>query len=800
MKIDIKLINILMTGVTCFCIAPHSAVAAEQSSVIKKWGPHADFELRKGNMRGLFEGDFFIPLGQDETHLLFMDIRGKRDDQQTKEGNIGLGYRKIIESPITPSEKWILGGYAFFDARKTQHNNKFYQTTIGSEILSENYDFRFNLYLPQNTEKEISGTASVTAQANASHQLRLVGTDNLRERALPGFDAEAGIKLPAFKNIIDDMHLYGGGYYFNADGYDKVTGPRARLELRWNDIKFLGKGSRFTLGAEAQFDHVRGDQEIITARLRIPLDTIFGRNKHKQPRPQLSTIQQRMTETIVRDVDIVAGKQSAPTIINEPVKVTINGRTSDNVYVFNANDDVPTGVTNAGAGAIIVLDGSAGTINDGATSIVPLDNQIITGGGLTVTGSNSGFTATIGTRPTVKTTHGSVPVFDLTDKNNITLTNLDITDGTYGIYAHNAAGNQNNYNTLSDLTISNTSSTGMYLYYTDYGTYSNISITGAGANAMYLYGSDHGSFSDLTLTNSTSYGIDNSAAVNSFSNVTIQTAGAHGFHLKGGSNTLNNITINDAHLDGLLLDGASGANITNLTVSNSGTDAVHFITNSSSNTLTTATITTTAGQKGIYLESGNNSNAISNITVSNGSYGVWIDGNANTVTNLSSDNASANSVIINGSGNTFDHITVTNNQNYGISIGGSSANLSNFSVTTSSGTAIDLSADTSNGANVSNGTLSGGNFGLFAQNDTNSTFSDIAISTPGAGNYAVLTFGSAGLTTNNISITSSDYGFALFNTGITAGTGNTSASAISGDCLDGGGNTGSIQVNAGTCP
>ena len=84
-----------------------------------------------------------IPLWQDGCSLLFADVRGQIDDNESMEGNWGLGLRTIRDNG------WIFGGYTFYDLRHTENSNYFDQLTFGLEALSVEWDARVNGYIPE---------------------------------------------------------------------------------------------------------------------------------------------------------------------------------------------------------------------------------------------------------------------------------------------------------------------------------------------------------------------------------------------------------------------------------------------------------------------------------------------------------------------------------------------------------------------------------------------------------------------------------------------------------------------------
>ena len=74
-------------------------------------------------------------------------FRGRFDNPGTNEGNFGLGFRTQIDP------EWIIGGYGYFDIQGTDHDNTFYQVTLGLEALSVDWDFRVNGYIPTNSQQ-----------------------------------------------------------------------------------------------------------------------------------------------------------------------------------------------------------------------------------------------------------------------------------------------------------------------------------------------------------------------------------------------------------------------------------------------------------------------------------------------------------------------------------------------------------------------------------------------------------------------------------------------------------------------
>ncbi|WP_233421855.1 inverse autotransporter beta domain-containing protein [Thalassospira xiamenensis] len=364
---------------------------AQTPEPTNKWGPHIDLEGKAGTDRNLGETDLFIPLWQDDDTLTFANIRARMDDANSHEGNFGLGIRQMLDNG------WNIGGYGYFDRRHSSYDNKFNQVTFGAEALSLDWDFRANAYMPVGTTSYVEDSLSTVDFSGASIMYR-----QGEERALRGFDAEIGWRAPLFEATApQQLRLYAGGYRFTEDDVDTVQGPRGRLDLTFDEIPFLWEGSRFSLGAEIQHDDPRGTQSFASFRLRIPLQD-FGDN----PKPRLNAIERRMTDPIMRDIDIVS--QAGQFTTAEEITSTANGNTITLVSsATTASADLATTISSAGANSTVVLNGSFANVND---RLDVQDGQTIMGTGNLDVKTPSGRTVTITTPGASLSGDGAPPV------------------------------------------------------------------------------------------------------------------------------------------------------------------------------------------------------------------------------------------------------------------------------------------------------------------------------------------------------------------------------------------------------
>jgi len=334
-----------------------------------KWGPFIDFEGKVGTRRNLGEGDLFVPLHQNRHTLIFGDIRTRFDDGNNREGNFGLGIRHMLEAG------WNLGAYGYFDRRRTRLGDQFSQATFGAEALSLDWDARINGCQPVGSRlKNLDGTSSSSAAlAGTAVEITTTGIQR-QEIALGGVDAEIGWRTPLFDAAdTTQLRLYGGAYRFAADGVHAVQGPRARIDLTIDAVPHLWEGARLELGLEGQHDGPRGSQGFALLRLRIPLQVFSG----ESPQP-LTAMERRMTDRVVRDVDIVSQTRSTATTPLVERAVLANGQALSSVTTIDSatttGAQLPGAIAAAGANSTVILTGqfittAATTLNSGQTLV-----------------------------------------------------------------------------------------------------------------------------------------------------------------------------------------------------------------------------------------------------------------------------------------------------------------------------------------------------------------------------------------------------------------------------------------------
>lgn len=392
-------------------------------TVAPKWGPFLDVEGMVGTQRSIGELDLFVPLGQNEQTLLFSDFRFKADSQNSLEGNLGLGARHMLPGG------WNLGGYGYFDRRQSPNYNYFNQLTFGAEMLGTNFDFRANTYWPIGQTSASMGTTGGPTTGTISGSTLLVTTPQTTtstEYALSGFDAEAGVRVPIFDTTGPyDLRFYAGGYRFSDGVTPVIAGPRFRLEFTNYRIPELWGGTRLMTGVEYQYDDVRGSQGFASLRLRVPLQA-------EARRGSLNYQERRMTDPIVRDVDIVSQVQKIVTpSITEAATATASGQAITAISsATTTGAALPGAVTAAGVDSFVVLQG---TFNTGASNINTRFNQTLMGSGQLAVRTASGRTVTA-TMPgaTIAATNASTNGGAVTLQSGSSLIGMTVTNAFSG--------------------------------------------------------------------------------------------------------------------------------------------------------------------------------------------------------------------------------------------------------------------------------------------------------------------------------------------------------------------------------
>ena len=342
-----------------------------------KWSPWVDAEAKLGNNRSLGILDAFAPVWQDADSLVFFNPRFRLDDQDSREYNLGFGYREL-------KRDWVLGLYGFADRNRSPSGNYFHQVTLGGEAMGTDYKFRLNHYQPFGDRNQLGHSPTVIATGGT---LMISGGI---ESSLQGNDIEAGYRIPiGGAEDASQLWVYGGAYRFDSSDTKAIAGPRARVEYNIGGMTLADRDVRLRLSGEIQHDSVRDTNWFTGIRIGIP----FGAPSRSAAK--LTPLERHMADPVERDVDVVVG-ESLEHAINP-----LSGGTIGSVYTLYAGGNLQAIIDAAGDNAVFVFDGSNGDFTDSGSdpmTVMPFvmhDGQIFTsaGGSVLLRGADSGATA-----------------------------------------------------------------------------------------------------------------------------------------------------------------------------------------------------------------------------------------------------------------------------------------------------------------------------------------------------------------------------------------------------------------------
>ncbi len=161
----------------------------------------------------------YMPYLLTDSHFIFADVRGFVTNRSQVGGNIGVGYRRLVD-------EWNAWGGAsvWYDADQST-SKMFQQVGFSFEGLIQRFELRSNVYLPFTSSQTFSNTIS---NASFSGNQLLYSRSLSVGNALRGVDAEVGYSLPVL-----DRHVvrgYVGGYHFDGGSTGGVNGFKARVE------------------------------------------------------------------------------------------------------------------------------------------------------------------------------------------------------------------------------------------------------------------------------------------------------------------------------------------------------------------------------------------------------------------------------------------------------------------------------------------------------------------------------------------------------------------------------------------
>ncbi|MBN8511851.1 MAG: inverse autotransporter beta domain-containing protein [Rickettsiales bacterium] len=314
-----KTTTALSTSIITAALLISSVVKAEQSQEYI-YNPSAEVSTKFSKGRNIAELNYMQPFFAKENNLPILDLKLKLDNRRSKEINLGLVYRYNYE------DKVIFGTYAYFDHRYTGTNYSVSGLTAGVEALSEYIDARANIYIPQNKKKKTKHNSKKTVEIDGTSIFAISG-GHTYESSLKGYDIEIGTPIFAFSDSLNEKlgtKIHVARYSFTAKNVKPIKGTRFRVEQNLGETWIGDNKYRFHISAETQFDKVRKRQNFIGLGLKVTFND--KQNLHKK---KSNSLNHRMMETVIRDVDIVTESNAEAPIRSN---FYMNGKKIEKIY------------------------------------------------------------------------------------------------------------------------------------------------------------------------------------------------------------------------------------------------------------------------------------------------------------------------------------------------------------------------------------------------------------------------------------------------------------------------------------
>ena len=196
------------------------------------FGPQLNFELNWDDGLG-YSGNYYRLNSLIPWHLvpnqslLFADLSASVNEDGDPIFNFGGGYREYNEA-----SNRIFGINGYFDYDTGRFNNDWKRAGIGIESLGKYLDFRANGYFVSGTDSTLLSSTEINNCSLVGHNI-LVTTEEVRDNAYSGFDAEVGGPLPFIGRY--GMNGYVGGFYLDNDDGEEAIGLSLRGELLLTD-------------------------------------------------------------------------------------------------------------------------------------------------------------------------------------------------------------------------------------------------------------------------------------------------------------------------------------------------------------------------------------------------------------------------------------------------------------------------------------------------------------------------------------------------------------------------------------
>jgi hypothetical protein len=251
------------SALSTIAIAGSGAAAAAQEGVL--WQPQVQAIVGADEQGGYSALEGFIPLAQTPDSVLFLDLRLKHDFSNGTGGDVGLGFRHVVNPDL------ILGGYGYLNVERFD-GHQYTGATLGVEAIATNFDAHVNVHLPFGDTSETTSSSSSSLSLVGNQLLEQISVLDSRDYASWGIEGEFGVQAPVDLPEDHSLRLHVGGYHFDDvdDIGESVTGGKAGFEYRIGNV-FGDSGASVVFGGEIRYDDREDTHFAGSVRLSIPL-------------------------------------------------------------------------------------------------------------------------------------------------------------------------------------------------------------------------------------------------------------------------------------------------------------------------------------------------------------------------------------------------------------------------------------------------------------------------------------------------------------------------------------------------
>ncbi|MEC9489649.1 MAG: inverse autotransporter beta domain-containing protein [Halanaerobiales bacterium] len=291
------------------------------------------------NFNGITGDDFIgqagvlYPFRNTEDSLWFTDFRYRMSEDNVDEWNLGLGYRKKIDT----AENTIAGIYTYKD-RREEYDHYWDMWTVGGEILTDQWDFRLNGYITDDDQVLAPGSTAggSSFKVRPEDQVLVYTSGNeVYYKSMNGLDIELGKRFTETETIFKNIGIYAKLFRFFESDTPTITGRQIRIDKQFGDRDKI----TWKIGAQWRDDNMRGSETEATFAVSIP----FGEGETAESEAEAGPaeiIEARMTEQPERDLDVVVGEsvnEESSSVEEVPVENPADG--VENVQVWYVTQD-----------------------------------------------------------------------------------------------------------------------------------------------------------------------------------------------------------------------------------------------------------------------------------------------------------------------------------------------------------------------------------------------------------------------------------------------------------------------------